>query len=214
MSLFYQYHVYLYAKKLIMRKKLKTVIDIGCGSSIKLKNLIFPVCSDIFGIDQWPAINYCRSHHSFGSFYIDNLENPQLELNTDFDLVICSDVIEHILNPDNLLSFIQEISRPDTYIIFSTPERDILRGPECNHSPKAEHVREWNSVEFRNYLENRGFEIIDCRLAPPLKFTWSMEYFKLVFRQLVRRRSFKSCQLVTCKKRECIKPSTKEKREG
>lgn len=80
MAAFYQYHVYSYAKKLIVKKKFKSVIDIGCGTGIKLKNLIYPVCPNISGIDQESVINHWRSHYSFGRFYIDDLELPQLEL--------------------------------------------------------------------------------------------------------------------------------------
>lgn len=207
---YYQYSVYKYCKKLIKRKKLKSVLDIGCGTATKLMKLIYPECKDICGIDRKPIIHACKEKYNLDIFFVDDIENSKFILKKQFDLIICADVIEHLLDPDKLLSYIKNYCHTDTYIIFSTPERDILRGKECNSAPlkssKYEHIREWNSSEFVNYLNHNNFKIITHKIVKPLKFHLNpnqplAEFLKdliLLLKTLVSKKR-KSCQLVLCR---------------
>jgi len=72
--------------------------------------------------------------------------------------MICADVVEHILNPDDLLNHIKQYNFK--YLIISTPDRAVLKnmkeyglkawfGPPVNRS----HVREWSFEEFSEYLK-------------------------------------------------------------
>lgn len=81
---------------------------------------------------------------------------------TGYGLLLCSDVIEHIQEPDKLLDFI-EACRPKI-IILSTPERNALVALGHGHShdgpPKnLHHVREWTDSELSEYLRFR-FNVI------------------------------------------------------
>jgi len=199
MAALYQYQVYRRARQLIEQNHLKSVIDLGCGPGVKLHDLIAPVCSNIVGIDQESAINFCKANWSFGIFYVENLECPTLSLGRTFDLVICSDVLEHLLNPDPLMNYIRELRHAGTYVVFSAPDRDRVRGPHCMESPKLEHVREWNAVEFHRYVEHFGFVVIEHRLVLPQRFTWSVADFRMILSQLKRGRDFRTCQLLVCR---------------
>ncbi|MBM4422652.1 MAG: hypothetical protein FJ030_04575 [Chloroflexi bacterium] len=84
--------------------------------------------------------------------------------------------------------------------MISTPERDVLRGPDALHCPKAEHVREWNRSEFARYLETRGLEIVEHRLLPDVAFNFSRDYFDTVIAGL-KRGSFATCQMAVCQRR-------------
>jgi hypothetical protein len=72
------------------------------------------------------------------------------------DLGISSDVIEHIRDPNGLLSFLKKL-KCKMYII-STPKREhmVRNGPPNN----IHHVREWTFHEFQLYLESQGFKRI------------------------------------------------------
>jgi len=200
MAHFYQYHVYLRGRALIQQHTLQSVLDIGCGPAFKLETLIAPVCQDIVGLDEPGIIDYCQSRFGFARFISYDIERAPFPLDRTFDLIICSDVIEHLVNPDKLLADIRSASTDKSLILLSTPERDELRGKGCMYSPKAMHVREWNYDEFAAYLASRGFLIEEHTLVPPLKFNWSRELFELWFSQLRTRRNFASCQMVVCKK--------------
>lgn len=194
-SHYYQYHVYTLASRIVKERRVKSVLDVGCGPATKLMRVVFPHCSNVVGIDQFSAIEICKKRYKKGEFYVDNFETPKLRLNKKFDLIICCDVIEHLLDPDVLLYYIKRFCYKDSLIIFSTPERDLLRGVDCMASKKPEHVREWNQLEFLNYLESRGFEIRQTKLVPPMKFNLSKEYRLLLKRVLKGIHAFNTCQI-------------------
>jgi hypothetical protein len=76
-----------------------------------------------------------------------------------YDLIISSDVIEHIPDPDILLNLILEC-RPKL-IVLSTPIRSLMYKNDHNGPPtNVSHVREWDMEEFRNYIETK-FDVLD-----------------------------------------------------
>lgn len=155
-SAFYQADVYKIAKKLIEKYKFKTIVDIGCGYGVKLNNIIYRSFPNarIIGIDQKSAIDYCKNNYKFGEFYEDDFENPSKKIViSNIDLIICADVIEHVLNPDILLNYITSMADNNTLIIFSTPERDLARGKGCMTSPQT-----------KKRLHMRYVQVILCKL--------------------------------------------------
>jgi LPS sulfotransferase NodH len=70
-------------------------------------------------------------------------------------VIVCSDVIEHLVRPDRLLATLSAALRHARLLILSTPDRDLAHelrdmGPPANPS----HVREWNLAEFAELLEH------------------------------------------------------------
>ena len=146
---------------------MRNVLDIGCGAGVKLKEFIAPVCSWIVGVDNEHSITYCKKSHEFGTWFVDNIENPSGAVSGTFDLIISADVIEHLADPDKLLEYIRNHAHTNTRAIISTPERDLISGRK-NKSPhiNSSHVREWNRKEFRDYIEGNNFEVLDHFLVP------------------------------------------------
>jgi glycosyltransferase involved in cell wall biosynthesis/2-polyprenyl-3-methyl-5-hydroxy-6-metoxy-1,4-benzoquinol methylase len=165
-SSFYQAAVYRFAAEVIKENRLTNVLDIGCGHGVKLKKYINRVCQDITGIDFEHSISFCKKVYNFGKWFIDNIEKPNLRLDRKFDLIISSDVIEHLVNPDTLFEYIKSYCHKETIIILSTPERDMTRGKNSFGPPSNKaHIREWNMEEFHQYLCSRGFDILKSFLV-------------------------------------------------
>jgi len=180
-SKIYQLDVYNYARNHILNNNVTSVLDIGCGHGMKLKEYILPNCNDVTGIDWKHSINFCKKNHDFGEWYIDNIEAPSLELNKKFDLIICADVIEHLFNPDLLFEYISKFIHEETTLILSTPERDLRRGLDTMGPPQnPAHVREWNKDEFALYLMSQKVRINE-HIIVDLK------------------KGMKTCQLINCK---------------
>ncbi|MEM9882426.1 MAG: methyltransferase domain-containing protein, partial [Planctomycetota bacterium] len=117
------------------------------------------------------------------------------------DLVMSVDVIEHMLDPDLLLDFIRGHTHADSWVVVSTPERDVRRGPDNMKSKKAEHVREWNQSEFAAYLDDRGFEVVEHRCAAAFRVGWSRLMWKERWRLLRKGISLDYSQVAVCRVR-------------
>lgn len=167
-----QKEVYEYAKKIATEKKYKTIVDVGCGSGFKLIKYF----SDFktIGYEVEPAISFLRENYPDREWR----DSGEAEKSFNYDgqekcdLVICSDVVEHIENPDSLLEYLKSFNAKA--IIISTPCREVLcksekyrgtyggtyNGPPINRC----HVREWTSSEFINYL-SQHFNVKESKLG-------------------------------------------------
>ena len=196
-SHFYQYYVYQYALNIIKKTVARSVIDIGCGVGTKLSLLHrhFPTL-DYVGIDQHNPIDYCKANYKFGTWYADDFNNPDPALGKlTADLVICSDVIEHLEEPNILLRYLKSKAAPNSYILLSTPERDILQGKNCTDCPNKHHVREWNFQELNNYLTHNGFTILEHFLQYPVRFAFNGIFLREIVKRVLQFKSAKYNQV-------------------
>ena len=91
------------------------------------------------------------------------------------DVVICADVIEHLVDPDELIQFIKNLKF--TFLVLSTPDRSLMYkrwqrgyyGPPRNPA----HVREWTRYEFLKYI-SRHFDILDHQVTNLAQVTQMM----------------------------------------
>lgn len=167
----FQFHVYRWAASIIRDQTLRTrrpmsVLDVGCGVGTKLGHHIAPVSPDIHAVDQISALEHVATRCPTATRHEADLERSDVRLGRTFDLILCADVIEHLVDPDPMLAMIRSHAAPTTLVLFSTPERRRLRGRDCNASNKPEHVREWSMDEFRRLLVSRGFTSLRSRLFP------------------------------------------------
>jgi len=146
----WQKEVYEFSRTVADQHKFKTVLDIGTGSGFKLLKYFQDL--DTIGVDVTKTVTWLKST------YPNKKWTDQFVPVADVDLVISSDVIEHIPDPDTLLNLIEQCN--PKLIVLSTPDRDLFKlghnGPPVNKS----HVREWNMSEFNQYISSR-FAVLD-----------------------------------------------------
>jgi len=196
----YQYPVYKFLSEYIQKNNSSEVIDIGCGVGRKLEYVHGRNPNvKIIGIDQEDPIDYCRTAYSFGEWFTDDFEKPCTSKDIRSKLIVCSDVIEHLINPDLLLDYIKSKLAINGTVILSTPERDSLRGVNCNYSPNIHHIREWSFEEFERYLESKGFEIVEHFLQYPIKFKLNMIFFHEIIKRALMCKPLKYNQVVVAR---------------
>lgn len=129
-----------------------SILDLGCGSAYKLINMFGQYHTT--GVEVEPTYSWLKQQYPQREWVLFEEADPAA---LKADLVICSDVIEHIPNPDDLMEFLEDV--PFRLLVISTPERDLVAG-EKDFGPPANtsHFREWNGAEFRNYLR-RWFKV-------------------------------------------------------
>lgn len=145
----YQREVYLTALRLANQHHYQNVVDVGCGSGWKLVHHLGHL--QTLGIDLPPTVEYLKAKYPERQWEI---APSYLEFH-GVDLVICSDVIEHVDNPDELCNFLRLIN-PKHYVI-STPDRSLLNHVQPEFGPPRNkcHVREWTFSEFGEYMRSR-----------------------------------------------------------
>ena len=163
----FQDEVYASARKICSEKQYKTVLDIGCGSAYKLVKYFRD--KKFVGLDLEPNLSFIREKYPLYDFRESDFSRPPQE---SFDLIICSDVIEHLLEPDDLLKFISQINFK--HLVISTPERNAIQSLQksfgwdvSDNGPPHNlmHVREWSFQELNEYL-SKWFKIESQFMTP------------------------------------------------
>jgi 2-polyprenyl-3-methyl-5-hydroxy-6-metoxy-1,4-benzoquinol methylase len=153
----YQDQIYDYALQLMEENNLSTILDIGAGSGYKLVNKFTNYKST--GTEIEPTLSWLKDKYPSNTWILSDFANPPKE---PFDIFVCADVIEHIVDPDDLLDYIDSI---DFKIgVISTPEREAIqryqRGITWDGPPNnLTHMREWNFDELNKYISKR-FKVV------------------------------------------------------
>lgn len=156
----WQADVYYLAVHLARHTGVERLVDIGCGRGGKL----LPHASEfkIAGYDYGDNIDYCRQIAPAGNWYSINLNDEVLapELFKD-SVVICADVIEHLVSPDAFISTLKNAVKTAAYVLVSTPDRERLQqGTENGPPANSAHVREWTEQEFRTWLQAERLPVV------------------------------------------------------
>jgi len=92
-----------------------------------------------------------------------------------FDYVVCSAVLEHVLNPNHLLSEMERVIKDDGDIIMILPNdynilnriRFLINHPLYNYpfSPHG-HLHLFNIKQAKTFLTENGFKIVSEKVYP------------------------------------------------
>lgn len=196
-----QYHVYELAYNTFRQTKASSVLDVGCGPALKMRHFFLKESktADVVLIDQ-PSVNSIVNRvFPAATFSAANLEDRGFNLGKKFDLVICSDVIEHLSDPDSLLEIIKTHLNKDGLAVISTPDRDMRRGRDNLRSPNPDHVREWNSTEFATYLSHHNFTILKHLNLPSGRLNGFQMFMHRLFHRKIMKTTWYPCQTVVAR---------------
>ena len=101
----------------IKGKNLK-ILDIGCGTGKLLEEL--QPYGKVYGLDANPqALKFCRKRHLR---YLFQGHFPQIpNINHQFDVIICLDVLEHIGDDQTSFQVIRKLLKPSGFAIITVP---------------------------------------------------------------------------------------------
>jgi SAM-dependent methyltransferase len=208
----------IYGQTLKLRPK--ALLDIGCGNGILLGEFL-KAGINAQGVDvSKEAVNICKGK-GFCATEIEP-EQPLPFSDAHFDVITCSEVIEHVFSPDFLLEEIYRILSPDGYLILTTPNLgwwvnrlDLFLGYQPNYTEVSSrydlgkrtcasnvsgHIRVFTHRSLIELLEIYGFSVIRQFGTEEENITnHALAWFD---RQLKRRLSLASNIGVVCKKND------------
>lgn len=141
-------------------KNVKSILDVGCGNGI-MTNILNKNFEQVIGVD-----NSAEALESVeGKSILSNCDNIKVD-DHSFDLVLSSEMIEHL--PDDVLTrTIQEFERiSKRYILVSVPNNELLEArhiycPKCKSSfHSVGHLQSFNGGKLRS-LFSSDFKVLD-----------------------------------------------------
>ena len=148
------------------------ILDVGCGSGGNAR-ILTAAGRRIDGITR-SAQEVETARLSYGNVYAHDLESglPPMPANQLYDAVICSHVLEHIVEPRALLTAIRAHLAPSGVLIVALPNlmfwksriRLIFGDFEYTESGLMDrtHVRWYSFASARRLLERHGFTVTEA----------------------------------------------------
>jgi 2-polyprenyl-6-hydroxyphenyl methylase / 3-demethylubiquinone-9 3-methyltransferase len=124
----------------------KTALDVGCGAGL-LAEPLARLGAKVVGIDAAPElIAVARDHAAARGLEIDYRAGAVEDLQGQFDLVTCMEVIEHVADPAAFVSALAKRLAPGGLLTLSTPNATgwskllmITLGEGLGRVPKGTH---------------------------------------------------------------------------
>lgn len=160
----------------------RVIIDIGCGEGITLDHVksLYPD-KRIIGVDRiLENLFICRKYRNEAVggdvFHLPFKDNS-------FDCALLIEVIEHISDPDPVVSEIRRILKPEAKLILIFPNDFIFKIARVLALKFKEawfdsgHVRQWQPKDIRGLLERKGFSVIRGGSIPFYFWHLSLHHF-------------------------------------
>ena len=154
--------------------KPKYVCDIGCGNGVFTSSIKHKFDCKLFGVDGNKYALKQASKLDFDNLsLVKDFSIDSLPFNDGtFDLVICKDVLEHLVDPVHLVNEIHRITSNNGIFLFHVPNHFPIWGrikflftnniDTFNYFPESErynfpHIRFFNMNSVKKLLGNSGF---------------------------------------------------------
>ena len=162
------------AQRLVTGLEIGLILDCGSAEGFVLDYLVRDSTGAGLGIDiDLAALDRGRRLHPALPLLPGNALRAPFQDNR-FDLVLCTEVLEHVSQPEVLLAEVHRLTRK--YVLLSVPDEpyfragNLLRGKHVRRlGNDPEHLFNWTAGEFVG-LVREHFEILEIRRP----FPWTM----------------------------------------
>lgn len=173
-------------KTLVDVHKPRSVLDLGCGNGELLKILSAPERT-VVGVEHDQGGCEISRRNSPGALVfnlgVQDDPAPVLASQPDkFDVVVSTEVIEHLYSPALLPRFAARVLKPGGILIVSTPYHGYLKNLalsvadkwDDHHTPfwDGGHIKFWSRRTLSQLLRREGFELLAFHGVGRLPFLW------------------------------------------
>lgn len=148
----------------VLTKQSYEILDFGCG-----RGWMAPFLSPwgtVTGIDfSAYGIDFARQYYSeHGCFLLADSTNPTLGIPSEkrFDVVVSSEVIEHVVDQNAYLTQIWELLQPNGWCVLTTPNRNVWKYyAQQQGRANLQPIENWLSPpKCRQLFSQSGFRVL------------------------------------------------------
>lgn len=167
--------------KLFLRGRAGRLLDVGCGLGYFVKAVSCLPAWEAFGYEiSKPAVDFARNKLGIGTVFFGKVEFSEFEKES-FDIITLWDVIEHIADPNPLLSYLSSILKRDGVLFIHTPNvqvqlpkarfRKLTRGMKrgVHYLEAKDHLNIYSPYTITLILRRNGFEAINFIHLRPIQ---------------------------------------------
>ena len=145
------------------------ILDLGCGNGAIARRLLHEGF-DAYGVDASATGIALANASAPGRFFLLDVSTGKLPVplaEKQFDVVISTEVIEHLYDPRGFLDFARRILNPDGEIIVSTPYHGYLKNLALAATGKLDshftvlwdggHIKFFSRATLEKMLREQGF---------------------------------------------------------
>lgn len=167
-------------RQMLQARPGERVLEVGCGGGHVLR--MFPQC-ELTGVDvSGEMLAKARQNLSGFRVQLHKGELPELHLAREsFDRMICSEVLEHVVEPQDILKGMRELLSPGGIAVITIPNdalihriKRLIRLFRLDALPPLHriawggdqyHLHAWTAAEMKSLLD-QYFRVIQIRCAP------------------------------------------------
>jgi 2-polyprenyl-3-methyl-5-hydroxy-6-metoxy-1,4-benzoquinol methylase len=161
----------------------RRVVDIGCGNGALCRELASRGYEVVGCEPSADGVRLARNSAPDLMFHqIGVDDDPSPVGNESFDVVIATEVIEHLVKPRNLPRFAKQLLRPGGYLIISTPYHGYVKNlvlaltnkwdAHLNPFWEGGHIKLWSRKTLTQLLNEEGLRVVRFIGAGRLPFLW------------------------------------------
>jgi 2-polyprenyl-3-methyl-5-hydroxy-6-metoxy-1,4-benzoquinol methylase len=164
-----------------------TVCDLGCGNGY-LASQLAARGHRIVGVDASESgLEVARHHHGREgvSFILADLESPSVAQSVGagrFDVVVSSDVVEHLYRPAALVEAAHALLVPGGWLVVGTPYHGWLKNVaisaldrwDAHHAPNWDggHIKFFSPATLGALVEGPGFRVQRFHYHGRIRWLW------------------------------------------
>jgi len=161
----------------------RKVLDLGCGNGV-LAGEINSLGYDVTGIDaDYEGIQYAKSKNPTVNFLQHSIYEDLPDINKiKFNVVVSSEVIEHLFLPRFLPKFAFSVLDDDGYLIITTPYHGYLKNLAISVMNKWDkhldpfwdggHIKLWSRKTLTKLLQEHGFTVLSFKGLGRFPYMW------------------------------------------
>ncbi|PWJ60399.1 ubiquinone/menaquinone biosynthesis C-methylase UbiE [Dyadobacter jejuensis] len=169
------------------KKSDQKVLEIGAGGGdtlVAIKKSGY--AQEVWGIELFKLDGTNQSHEAIDQMFIADIEKDELNIpNNYFDVIICGDVLEHLVDPWAAMEKINKWTKTGGVFIASIPNirelsafYHIVLGGSFAYNPEGgifdkTHLRFFCKKNMRDLFEQKGFDVTE--MIPSFMFTGTFE---------------------------------------